>query len=75
MTYLGTDSEVVRVHTARDPFLGTIDDPRLAILALGRSGFDTGNIGSRKCLGDRKRDDLGMSYCLKGRCTDPPSVH
>jgi hypothetical protein len=64
MTDLGTDGKVVRVHTPRDPFLGTVNNPRLAVLALGRCGPDTGNIGSSKCLGDRKRDDLDISLYL-----------
>ena len=35
-TYFGTDGKVVRVHTTRDPLLGPVDSPSLAILALGR---------------------------------------
>jgi len=60
-THFGTDGKVVRVHTTGDPFLGTVDNPALAIFRLGSGSPDTSNIGSSKCLGDRERDDLEIS--------------
>jgi hypothetical protein len=61
MTHFGTDGEVVRVHTARDPFLGTVDDPALTVFALGSGSPDSSDIGTSKRLGDSERDDLGIS--------------
>jgi hypothetical protein len=50
--------EVVRVHPSRDPLLGTVDGPGLAVLALGRRGPETSDVRSRKRLGDSQTDDL-----------------
>ena len=60
-THFGTDGKVVRVHTTGNPFLGTVDDPALAIFRLGSGSPDTSHIGSSKCLGNGEGDDLEVS--------------
>ena len=61
MTDLGADSKVVRVHSTRDPFLGTVDGPSLAVLTLGSGRPETSYVGTSECLRNSKRDDLHTS--------------
>jgi hypothetical protein len=58
ITYFAPDREVIRVHTARDPLLGPVDSPSLAVLALGRDCPETSDIRSGECLRDSERNDL-----------------
>jgi hypothetical protein len=72
-THLCTDGEVVRVHTTCDPFLGTVDNPALAIFRFGSGSPNTSNIGSSKCLRNSKGDNLTISYGRAYRGDELPS--
>jgi len=61
------------VHTTRDPLLGTIDNPALAILRFGSGSPDTSNIGTSECLGNSERNDLDISCDPAHRAQQLPS--
>lgn len=52
-----SDGEVVGVHTASDPLLGTVDGPG-AVAVIGGSAAETLDVGSSKGLGNGKTDCL-----------------